>query len=162
MSFTPLQQRTLQVAKSLVGKREATGRNDGWIARLVQRYVAKGAAWLDGQPWCVCWCVYCVHTAASQLGEPSSLPFTASSSELYRWYRRRGKLLKQPIPGCIGMVRRGHATGSDGGSAGKTHTHTFLVHEVRDGRVIGVDGNYRNAVGWSDRPISACDYGPIC
>lgn len=160
--FTALEQRTLQIAKSLVGKREATGRNDGWIARLTQRAVDPVLAWLEGQPWCVCFVVYCVHTAADQLGLRAKLPRYASSSLLYAWYRERGLLMKSPLPGCVGMVRVGRATGSDGSTRGKSHTHTFLVHEVRGGMVIGVDGNLGNAVGWSRRPAADCDFGPIC
>jgi hypothetical protein len=149
--YTPLEQRTLQVAKRLVGQREATGRNDGWIARLCQRFVDPTLSWLEGAPWCVCFALYCCHTAAGELGTRSRLPKLASSSRLYAWFRERGLLLDRPKGGCIGMVR--------GGPTG--HSHTFLVHDSRDGVVIGVDGNYRNAVGWSRRPAGACDYGPI-
>lgn len=150
--FTALAQRSLQIAKSKLGEKEATGRNDGAFPRLVQRYIAKGAAWLDNQPWCVCFAVWCVHLAAKDIGKVSTLPYTASSSSLYRWYKKNGLLLDHPVPGCVGMVK--------GGRTG--HQHTFLVHDVRNGEVIGVDGNYKNAVSWSKRPVGACDYGPIC
>lgn len=149
--MTPLRQWALRVAKRYVGQREATGRNDGPLPRLVQRYIAKGAAWLDGQPWCVCWAIYCVDTAAKELGQRSRLPRTASSSSLYTWFQQNGLLLASPEPGCIGMVI--------GGPTG--HSHTFLVHDIQTPYVIGVDGNYRNAVGWSKRLIAECDYGPI-
>jgi len=151
IKFSPLEQRTLGVAKRLLGKREATGRNDGWIARLCQRFVDPGLSWLENAPWCVCFALYCCHTAARELGGASRLPKVASTSLLFRWFQERGLLLDRPKPGCIGMVR--------GGKTG--HRHTFLVHDVHGDRVIGVDGNYRNAVAWSSRPASACDYGPI-
>jgi hypothetical protein len=150
--LTPLEQRALQIAKRLIGQREATGHNDGWLPRLVQRFVAKGAAWLDRQPWCCCFALYCVKTAAKDLGLVSVLPLTASTSQLYHWYRDKGGLLTHPKPGCIGMVK--------GGPTG--HHHTFLVHDVQGGYVIGVDGNWRNAVTWTKRRIVDCDYGPIC
>lgn len=159
--FTPLEQRTLQIAKSLVGKREASGRNDGWIVRLVHRAIDPTLAWLEGQPWCVSFVVYCIHRAGDELSEVVRLPKTASSSSLYQWYGQRGLLMRSPLPGCVGMVRAGRATGSDGSSRGKSHTHTFLVHDVDGSYVIGVDGNYRNAVGWSRRPSAHCDFGPI-
>jgi hypothetical protein len=62
------------------------------------------------------------------------------------------------------MVRAGKAHGSNGPRVGgKTHTHTFLVHDVviYKGQQCVV-GNYRNAVKWSRRPASDCDYGPVC
>jgi hypothetical protein len=157
VNLSPLQQRALQVAKRYLGQHEATGHNDGALPRLAQRFIANGAAWLDRQPWCACFAVFCVHTAAREIGLTSALPKTASSSALYRWFRDHGRLLDQPVPGCVGLVK--------GGPTG--HQHTFLVHDVRheaDGLmvVIGVDGNYKNAVSWSKRPASACHYGPIC
>lgn len=163
MSFTPLERRSLQVAKRLLGKREATGRNDGWIARLTQRFIDPTLSWLAGSPWCVCFVIYSVHTAAAELGTRSQLPKTASSSALFRWFVRNKKRIYKPRPGCIGMVRNGNASGSDRASnRGKTHIHTFLVHDVQGHEVVGVDGNYRNRVAWSRRPITACDFGEIC
>lgn len=160
MVLTPLQQKTLQIAKAKLGQRETTGRNDGPFVRMLQRWAAKGYAWLDNQPWCVMFATWCIHEACRALGRTSRIPERASSSRLYAWYRRERLLLTRPIPGCVGMIRRGRTTGSDR-SRGLTHTHTFLVHDVRDGLVIGVDGNYRNAVGWSKRPVGDCDYGLI-
>lgn len=171
-SLTTWEQRTLQFAKDKLGQREATGHNDGKLPHLVQRFIAAGAAWLDNQPWCACFAIWCIYQAAGALKLKPSIPKTASSSALYAWYRHVWHgLLEQPHPGCVGMVR--------GGRTG--HRHTFLVHDVEDrlGRsvlrgtldpaavgpacfVVGVDGNLKNAVGWSRRPVSACDYGPIC
>lgn len=165
------QQGTLHLAKSHLGERERTGHNDGRLPRLVQRFIAAGAAWLDNQPWCCCFALWCAFTAAAALGIRPQLPKTASTSALFRWFKSRKKLLEKPVPGCIAMVR--------GGLTG--HRHTFLVHDVTDGLgrsvlngtlslsavgpaslVIGVDGNYRNAVGWSKRRVRECDYGPLC
>jgi hypothetical protein len=165
MLLTALQQRTLQVAKRLVGKREATGRNDGWIARLTQRAVDPLLTWLENQPWCVCFVVYCVHTAAGELGVRSILPKLASSSLLYSWAKRNGKLLAKPVSGCIGLVRRGGSGDHDGrGNAGKSHIHTFFVHTVLpDGTLITVEGNFRNAVCWNRRRAPyGCDFVEIC
>lgn len=164
MVLDPLQQKTLQIAKGKLGQREATGRNDGAFMRLLQRWAAKGYAWLDNQPWCVMFATWCIHEACRALGRASRIPERASSSRLFAWYRREGLLLARPIPGCVGMVRAGRRTGSDGGGRAGwlTHSHTFLVHDVRNGMVVGVDGNYRNAVGWSKRPVGDCDYGRIC
>lgn len=151
-AFTPLERRTLQIAKSFIGAREATGRNDGPVVSRFQRFVAGGAAWLLGKAWCVCFVVYCVKSAAKSIGVPSRLPMTASSSQLFVWYKRNGLLLKGPKAGCVGMLR--------GGPTG--HQHTFLVHAVQDGVLVTVEGNYRNRVMWNRRPVEGCDFGPIC
>jgi hypothetical protein len=152
--MTLLQQRTLQVAKRQLGFRESTGHNDGWVARLVQRFVARGAKWLDNAPWCCCFATWCIHQAAKEIGAVVLVPPCASSSLLYRWYRQHGRLLREPIEGCVGMIR--------GGRTG--HEHTFLVHAVdrARGHVVGVDGNWRNSVCWTHHPISECDFGQIC
>lgn len=150
-TFTALEQRTLQIAKSFVGVREATGQNDGPVVSRFQRFVANGASWLLGKAWCVCFVVYCVKRAAADRGLRSRLPLTASSSALYKWLKAQGLLLKEPRPGCIGFLR--------GGETG--HRHTFLVHDVEDGVLVTVEGNLRNGVRWNRRPISGCDFGRI-
>jgi len=149
--FSPLEQRALQVAKSFIGTKEATGRNDGPVVSRFQRFVAGGASWLLGKAWCVCFVVYCVKMASRALAIKSRLPLTASTSQLYRWYKRHGLLLTGPKPGCIGMLR--------GGPTG--HRHTFLVHEVEEGVLITVEGNWRNRVCWNKRPAAGSDFGPI-
>lgn len=181
MSFklTPLQQRTLQVAKRHLGEHEATGHNDGKLPSFVQRWVAKGQAWLDRQPWCACFATWAIHSAANELRREGvavdgpRIPPCASSSSLYRWFQANHWLSK-PLPGRVGLVR--------GGSTG--HSHTFLIHDIvrptvsgqlsvlggsldpsavlPTDRVIGVDGNYHNAVSWSRRRVADVDAGTIC
>lgn len=152
MAFSALEQKTLQVAKGFLGVREATGHNDGTQVNAFQRYVARGAAWLLGQPWCVCFVIYCVKKAAGALGVTSRLPLTASSSELYRWYLAHGLLLAKPKPGCVGLVR--------GGKTG--HEHAFLVHDVDGETLVTVEGNWGDAVRWNRRRVEGCDFGVIC
>jgi len=157
--LTRLQQRSLQIAKRHVGEREATGRNDGAAVRFWQRLVAKGYSWLDNQPWCVCFATGVVYLAGKELGVTPELPLNASSSSLYAWAKRQGKLLPQPVDGCIGVVRA-----PVGGSAeGRSHTHTFLVHTVHpNGVLASVEGNFRNAVGWNQRRVPyGCDWVEI-
>lgn len=157
--MTELAQRSLQVAKVHLGQQELKGmQNHGQPGGIIQRVQRWIGAWAEGQPWCVMFALWCIHHAAATLGTSSILPKTASSSTLYAWMKRRNLLLSGPVSGCIGFVR--------GGRTG--HSHTFLVHEVRRGpdgaprRVVGVDGNWKNAVSWSERIASACDYGKIC
>lgn len=162
--MTELQQRTLQVAKAKVGQREATGRNDGPFVRMLQRFVANGAAWLDGQPWCIMFVTWAIHAAAKDLNIKPVVPKNASSSSLYQWARRNAMLLTHPVAGCIGLVRRGGRGDSDGrSSAGKSHIHGFLVHTVEaDGTLVTVEGNFSHAVKWNRRrkPYN-CDFVQI-
>lgn len=165
MPYTRLEQQTLRVAKQCLGYREETGRNDGWFPRLVQRWVARGATWLDNQPWCIMFVTWAVHRAASQIGVTPVIPRNASSSSLYAWAKKHQKLLPVPKPGCIGLVRRGGQGDQDGGSnAGKTHIHGFFVHSVTaSGELVTVEGNFRNSVCWNKRrrPYN-CDWMEIC
>lgn len=150
--MTELAQKALQLAKENLGKREESGNNDGAFVRALQHWAANGARYLEGQPWCVMFATYCVHQAAKALGIKSRIPEKTSSSRLYAWFKREGLLLAHPVPGCIGMII--------GGPTG--HSHTFLVANVTpDGIVHGVDGNWKNSVCWTKRPVGACDYGQI-
>lgn len=150
--MTPLAQKALQIAKDNLGKREATGRNDGPFVRMLQRWAANGAAWMEGQPWCVAHATYCIAQAHRALGTKPRIPEKTSTSRLYNWLKREGLLLSKPVPGCIGMVI--------GGPTG--HSHTFLVANVTpDGIVHGIDGNWKSSVCWTKRPVSSCHYGQI-
>lgn len=160
-----LQQKTLQVAKTKVGEKEATGRNDGPFVRMLQRWAAKSGTWLDNQPWCVMYATWCVWEAARNLGTVSIIPERASSSRLYAWAKVHGKLLPKPVDGCIGLVRNGGSGDQDGGSnRGKTHIHCFLVHTVEpSGKLITLEGNWKNSAGWNHRPNSrGLDFVAIC
>jgi hypothetical protein len=160
-ALSKLEQRALQIAKRHVGEREATGRNDGPAVRFWQRLVAKGYTWLDNQPWCVCFATGVVHLAGKELGVSPRLPLNASSSSLYAWAKRNGKLLPKPVDGCIGIVRRGGAGDHDGGAnAGKTHVHTFVVHTAYpNGTLATIEGNFRNSVCWNQRRAPyGCDW----
>lgn len=145
--MTPLARETLRLALEALGVREERGPNRGRWVRVYQRW----AGIAEGLPWCVAFALYKVHQAARRLGIRSRLPRTGSSSSLYRWYRTRGLVLTAARPGCVGMLR--------GGPTG--HRHTFLVEEVEDDCVRGVDGNWRDAVAVTLRPASLSDYGPI-
>jgi len=165
MPLTPLQQRSLQIAKRHIGEKEATGRNDGPAVLFWQRLVAKGYKWLDKQPWCACFATGVVHLAAKDLGITPRLPLDASSSSLYRWAKANGELLLGPTDGCIGLVKAGGAGDHDGRSnAGSSHIHTFLVHTVNpDGSLATIEGNFRNSTCWNKRkPPYGCDFIRIC
>ena len=143
-----LAKRVIDDATAVLGVHEDGDSNSGVYVDQYLKFVGLTA----GNPWCCAFAVFRVHKAAGELGLSSRLPKTGSSSALCRWYREQGLLLAAPTPGCIGMVR--------GGPTG--HCHTFIVVDVRDGDVLGIDGNEGNRVERSRRPIGACDYGPIC
>lgn len=147
--MTELARETLRLARAALEARvrEEGGPNRGRWVRVYQRW----ARIAEGQPWCVAFALFKVHQAGRRLGLRSRLPRTGSSSGLYHWYKVNGGLLRGPVPGCIGMVR--------GGPTG--HRHTFLVERVAGEAVIGIDGNWRDAVRLTRRLAAACDYGEI-
>lgn len=143
----------LAFALKWVGQREATGHNDGAFVNKVQEFV--GGKGEDGAPWCACFYSYCNYNA-----DPGIVPVTPksdSSTSLYAWAKAHGYLLPHPIPGCLGLLR------GTGGTAGKTHHHTFRVMTVDTaaGVVHTVDGNESNMVRTTTHPISACDFA-VC
>ena len=146
--MTKLSTKTLEVAERYLGVKEDLGVNRGKIVGMFQRFINKI---FEGSPWCVCYAIFCVKTAATELGVVSKFPKTASSSGLYKWFKKSNLLLATPVPGCIGMVR--------GGITG--HRHTCIVESVKDGRVSSIDGNYKDSVAHVTRKVSDMDYGMI-
>lgn len=146
-----LQEMTLSVAREYLGKKEASGKNDGAFVRLVQLFVAKGSAWLENQPWCVCFVTFCVHQAALILGEKTQLPREASSARLAKWFKERELLTDKPSERCIGLIK----------DPKKGFRHTFLVGGIQGDFVWGIDGNWQNAVTRTQHKIKDCMFGPI-
>lgn len=146
--------RTLAIAKSELGKKEATGHNDGVFVRMLQRWLARGAKWMDGQPWCATFATWCMYQAAEQLQMTPILKRSGSSTEIYAMAKAKELLLAYPEAPCIGLMR------GNGGTIGKTHHHTFIVDSVDPGNatVRGIDGNWKNAVSRSVHKISECDF----
>lgn len=157
MSLTPLQRRTLQFAKSFVGAREDLGPNRGTRIERIQLWFGR---WMLGQPWCAAFVVYSCELAAKDLGLPRTLPKYASCSLIYAWAKKHGRLLAKPEPGCVFLVRAGGSGDSDGrADKGKSHIHCGFVHDVHSsGRLVVVEGNYRDACTWNHRPATGLDY----
>lgn len=155
--MTPLQQRTLQVAKRFVGVRENLGPNRGTVVQKFQLWYGR---WMVGQPWCVAFAVYCCDVAAKELGVPNPLLKTASSSALFAWAVKHGRRQPEPAAGDIFVVRSGGLGDSDGrNNAGKTHIHTGLVHTVEpNGTLTTIEGNFGNAVKWNKRNQRGLDF----
>lgn len=148
---------TVEFAQAKLGIKEATGKNDGPFIRMLQRWLANGAKWMDGQPWCAAFATWCVYEAAKKLKVTPVLKKNGSSTSIYAFARSKGLLLQSPEINCMGLVR------GSGGTRGKTHHHTFLVEKIdlAQGVVFGIDGNYRNAVSRSVRKIADCDFVAI-
>jgi hypothetical protein len=145
---------TMKIAKEKLGIKEATGHNDGVFVRMLQRWLARGAKWMDGQPWCATFATYCIYQAAEAMQIHPLINRSGSSTDIFRDARLKHLDLLSPIPNCIGLMR------GDGGTRGKTHHHTFLVESVDfgNGVVHGVDGNWKNAVSKTVHKISDCDF----
>ena len=154
-----LRKRALQVAKRHLGEAETPGRpNRGPLKGIVTTAQLFIGRWMLGQPWCAAFATYCVHLAAREMGVPCERIRSASSSELYRYFRRTGTLLFHPEPGCIGLV----VAGPKARKLGKTHEHTFLVHDIQGDEVVTVEGNWSNRVRWNRRKINgALVFGKI-
>lgn len=148
---------TMSIAVKYLGQKEATGHNDGVFVRMLQRWLARGARWMDGQPWCATFATYCLYRAAGVLHILPVLSKNGSSSAIYIDAKKKGVLIGYPIPNCIGLMR------GDGGSRGKTHHHTFLVQSIDGTQAVvhGVDGNWQNAVSKTTHKISDCDFVAI-
>lgn len=147
-----LPEKIVEIAKTKLGEKEATGKNDGPFVQMLQRWVAAGETWLDGAPWCACFATWVVYQAAGELGITPRMPKSASSTTLFSWFKKNGRLVQDPYPGCIGLVKAKPGSG-------KTHSHTFIVQEYKRDRVRGIDGNYKNAVSRSHRRREDCDFG---
>lgn len=96
--------------------------------------------------WCAeCYCLACV-TAGIQNG-----PLTASTSRLYAWGQRNGKVVQVPRMGDAGLVMDANSP------TGFVHT-VCVEHNFGDGMLRCVAGNESNMVRRSLRPIESMKY----
>ena len=87
------------------GGSNSDNRSDG--IKTSQRHTADGGTWLDGQPWCGCWCYYALETADvkgidSHLASVASIEDAArSGAKCYRgWTTDRSKVK----PGDLAII----------------------------------------------------------
>lgn len=149
--MSPLSQLSLQIAISNIGRKEATGNNDGPFVHMLQLLAVDGGHSLYQQPWCAMFTMYCTSQAAAELSLVLKTKLTPSSTVNYALAKSGGYIMEKPIAGCIGLIR------APAGS-GKTHDHTFLVESVGQSTVNGVDGNWANQVMRTVHEISNCDF----
>lgn len=149
-----LAHQTLEIAKTKLGIKEATGHNDGPFIKKVLNWAA---GLMEGNPWCASFATWCMYQAAVQVNQTPVLKRSASSTSIYADAKRKNLVLHAPIVNCIGLIR------GTGGTTWKTHHHTFLVESVDlfHGDVHGIDGNWSNAVRRTSHKIKDCDFVAI-
>ena len=131
----------LDIARSQIGVREATGNNDGVPS---ERY-AGGRR----EPWCADFVSWSFRQAGRPLpGNQRSLAGVQYMEDQMKhagaWFPRGSR---QPQPGdVIFFANRG---GSDGG----TGRHVGIVERVENGRVYTVEGNASNSVKRNSYPL---------
>ncbi len=164
-----LGKRTIDIARSNLGQKEATGRNDGKYVEALQLWAsgpkARGiVSWLVGAPWCVMFATKCVQDAAKELGVTSLVPRDVSTSHLRQYAISKNLLLDKPEQYCIGFLKRE-------GRWAHTFTTSLPVFDncaeasgglCSEPFVWSIDGNFGNAVTRNIHPIRLCNFMRIC
>ena len=129
----------LEIARSQVGIKETPVNqvkyNDWYYGRHVS-----GSSY----PWCVvfvCWCANQVDVLGSLI------PKTASSSTMYRWFKKNTSITMKPKKGDIGFLK-GDTTPA---------SHTFIVYEVDGNKITTIEGNIDNKVVKQTRKLTDSD-----
>ncbi len=129
---TVLGLKAIELAKSAVGVREQPlGSNDG---PEVKKYLSSVNLPV-GNPWCQAFAFYQFQNAAHQLGLSSlDYPKTGSTTVVGQWAKANGKIITNPVPGCIFLVPKPNVPGE--------FHHVGLVSDVLpDGTFISIEGN---------------------
>jgi hypothetical protein len=133
----------VEVARSQLGVREATGHNDG----LPNRRYMEGRA---PEPWCSDFFKWCMKQVDPKMAEKYGSP---SCTEAMNKFGRAGNLRRPssyvPRPGD--QIFFGSRDGSDRGLA----HHTGMVVKVQNGRVYTIEGNSANMVAERCYPIGS-------
>jgi hypothetical protein len=138
--------RSLEVARTQLGVREATGHNDGAAVESYLRAVSLG----KGYAWCQAFVYWCFNQAAKALGVEN--PTAKTAGVLDHWTKTKGLKTKSPQPGDVFIMDFGGGKG-----------HTGFVKEVKGNMIVTVEGNTNDAnsregdgVYERMRPISSC------
>lgn len=151
----PLAAMAVSIAKGKIGEKEATGKNDGVFVEAVQDFIDGESDFMRGQPWCAAFASWCIYRAGDALKIPPLVPKSGSSTSFVAWLSKNKLMLPRPEANCLGFLK------GDGGTPGKTHHHTFFVESVDGDYVVGIDGNWHNAVSKTRHAIKDCDFGEI-
>lgn len=128
VAASKLAQRALEVARTQLGVREATGHNDGAAVESYLRSVSLG----KGYAWCAAFVYWCYSQAAKALVVGN--PLTQTAGVLDHWRRTTGTKVTSPQPGDIFIMDYGGGLG-----------HTGIVKEVKGDKIITVEGNTNDA-----------------
>lgn len=130
---TALAQKAWEIARSQIGKKEKPlGSNAGPEVNAYLKSVGLG----PGYFWCAAFVYWCYQEAALKLNVPNTMLRSASSSDLFAWAKKAGRVVTRPQRGDIFLVRGGE----------RTHYHTGMVDDVMDanGRMPTIEGNSNN------------------
>ena len=116
----------VEVAKCLVGIREATGRNDGRLVELIQ----KTAGGMKGWAWCMYFVQACIAYAELKTGLISSIAASGSCADVRNASKPEMKVKTIPLPGAVVIWR--HANGSG---------HTGIVVAANQDYFYACEGN---------------------
>ena len=128
VTASTLAQRALEVARTQLGVREATGHNDGAAVESYLRSVGLG----KGYAWCQSFVYWCYSQAAKALGVAN--PLIQTGGVLDHWERTHGQKVKIPQTGDIFIMDFGEGKG-----------HTGFVKEIKGSMMITVEGNTNDA-----------------
>jgi hypothetical protein len=128
VSATTLALRALEVARTQLGVREATGHNDGAAVESYLRSVGLG----KGYAWCASFIYWCFNQAAKALGV--SNPLAQTGGVLDHLAKTHGQIVHTPQVGDIFIMDFGEGKG-----------HTGIVKEVRGNMIVTVEGNTNDA-----------------
>lgn len=127
---TPLGQKAWEIGRSQIGvKEKPLGSNAGPQVNEYLKSVGLGPGFF----WCVAFTYWCYQEASKKLSVPNPTLRTASSSDLYAWAKKNGRLVRRPKRGDIFVVRGGE----------RTHYHTGMVDDEvgANGRFPTIEGN---------------------
>lgn len=121
-------------------------RGDGAsLVRYRRGALAAGPDGWQGAPWCGRFALWCIESAALDLGGVSPVLLWGDLASTWKWRdaaQRRGKLIDEPRAGRVGLIL------AQGG-----HGHVVLVAGVDGARIGTREGNSQNRIAarWRDR-----------
>ena len=124
-------------AEALVGIREATGRNDGPMVRLMQETV--GTA--NGESWCLSYVMSCLAYAELKSGRRSRLPATEHCLTLWTTAPLEMRVQYSPLKGAIPIWQHGATTNGHTGVFIEAKGETFITVEGNTSAGLRLDGS---------------------
>lgn len=119
--------KTLAVAISQIGVREATGHNDGPQVETYLKSIGLG----KGYSWCMAFVYWCTLQAANALNRRT--PLVKTGGVLNQWETTLCHRTQIPTAGCIFIIDEGKGLG-----------HTGFVESVAGDLIHTIEGNTNN------------------